>query len=70
MLSNGAVPATREFLQAVRARATEVGAAVNWYLTKQTKLQVAYEHTTFDGGAKAGNRPAERYVQVRWQVYF
>lgn len=50
--------------------ATELGAAVNWYLTKQTKLQVAYEHTTFDGGAKNGNRKAERYVQARWQVYF
>lgn len=48
----------------------EIGAALNWYITRQTKMQLAYEHTTFEGGAKVGNRKAERYIQMRWQAYF
>jgi phosphate-selective porin OprO/OprP len=56
---------------AVAARgALEIGAGVNWYITRQTKMQLAYEHITFDGGAVSGNRKPERYVQVRWQAYF
>ena len=51
-------------------RALELGAALNWYITRQTKMQLAYAHTTFDGGAKSGSRKAERYVQLRWQAYF
>ncbi len=50
--------------------AFEVGAGINWYLTRLTKLQLAYSQTTFDGGVKAGDRRAERYVQARWQGYF
>lgn len=50
--------------------ALEVGAGINWYLTRQTKVQLAYEHTAFRGGAPFGDRRAERYVQFRWQGYF
>ena len=50
--------------------ALEVGVGLNWYITRQTKIQVTYEHTAFDGGAKAGNRKPERYVLLRWQAYF
>ncbi|MCX5766254.1 MAG: porin [Gemmatimonadetes bacterium] len=51
-------------------RATEIGVGANWYNTRSTKVQLAYEQTTFTGGAKTGDRRAERYVQARWQVYF
>ncbi|MCX5756213.1 MAG: porin [Gemmatimonadetes bacterium] len=51
-------------------RALELGASINWFMTRQTKVQLAYEHTTFEGGAKVGNRRTERYVQLRWQAYF
>jgi hypothetical protein len=50
--------------------ALEVGVGLNWYLTRQTKMQLAYENTTFRGGAKVGDRKTERYVQLRWQAYF
>ena len=47
-----------------------LGVGLNWYITRQTKMQLAYEHTTFVGGAKVGNRRAEQYLQLRWQAYF
>lgn len=50
--------------------ALEFGVGFNWYLTRQTKMQLAYENTTFRGGAKVGDRRTERYVQLRWQAYF
>jgi phosphate-selective porin OprO/OprP len=48
----------------------ELGVGLNWYITRQTKMQVAYEHQTFDGGAAIGDRKAESYLQLRWQAYF
>jgi phosphate-selective porin OprO/OprP len=50
--------------------ATELGVALNWYITRATKAQFAYEHTVFGGGARVGDRRAERYIQIRWQAYF
>lgn len=50
--------------------ALEIGVGVNWYLTRQTKVQLAYENTMFEGGARVGDRTTERYVQFRWQAYF
>lgn len=50
--------------------ALELGIGLNWYMTRTSKVQIAYEHTTFEGGAKTGNRRTERYVQLRWQAYF
>lgn len=50
--------------------AMEIGVGLNWYITRLTKMQLAYEHTTFDGGAALGDRKAERLIQLRWQAYF
>lgn len=51
-------------------QATELGVGLNWYFTRKTKMQLAYENTVFDGGAVTGNRKPEHYLQVRWQAYF
>jgi phosphate-selective porin OprO/OprP len=47
-----------------------VGVGVNWYLTKQVKVSVDYEHTTFVGGAADGDRPSEDFVVTRFQHSF
>ena len=49
--------------------AMETGVALNWFLTRQTKLQLAGELVRFSGGAAGGtNRATERYVTLRMQV--
>ncbi len=49
--------------------ATESGVALNWYVQRQTKLQLAGELVRFSGGAAGGaNRATERYVTLRMQV--
>lgn len=50
--------------------AAELGAALSWYITRATKVQLAYERTQFRGGARVGDRRTERYLQLRWQAYF
>jgi phosphate-selective porin OprO/OprP len=50
--------------------ADSVGAGVNWYLTRNAKLILNYEQTTFDGGAAAGDRPDEKAVLARAQFSF
>jgi len=52
----------------IRARAWAVG--VNWYLAKGIKAVVDYEHTTFTGGADAGDRDPEHFVATRVQYSF
>ncbi len=48
-----------------------LGVGVNWYLTKQVKVSVNYEHTTFEGGAADGaDRPSEDFVVTRFQHAF
>ena len=48
-----------------------VGVGVNWYLTKQVKVSVNYEHTTFEGGAADGaDRASEDFVVTRFQHSF
>ena len=48
-----------------------LGLGVNWYLTKQVKVSVNYEHTTFAGGAADGaDRPSEDFVVTRFQHSF
>ncbi len=48
-----------------------LGVGVNWYLTKQVKVSVNYEHTTFEGGAVDGaDRPSEDFVVTRFQHAF
>ena len=68
-IGDEAFPAFADSTVAAR-QGFELGVGLNWYITRYTKLQLAYEHTTFQGGAKVGDRKAERYVQLRWQAYF
>ena len=47
------------------------GLGVNWYLNRNIKQVVDFEHTTFTGGAAAGaDRPAENAIFIRTQVAF
>ncbi len=49
--------------------ALESGVALNWFLQRQTKLQLAGELVRFVGGAPRGaDRATERYVTLRMQV--
>lgn len=50
--------------------AEAVGGGLNWHLTRNTKVSVDYEQTTFDGGASDGDRPEEKVVIARAQVAF
>ena len=67
-VSGSAFPTFVEADLAPRA-AMESGVALNWYLQRQTKLQLAGELIRFSGGAAGGtNRATERYVTLRMQV--
>jgi phosphate-selective porin OprO/OprP len=46
------------------------GVGLNWYLNKQIKVAVNYEHTTFDGGAADGDRRSEDFFLTRFQHAF
>jgi phosphate-selective porin OprO and OprP len=48
----------------------EWAAALNWHLVRGYKLEVDYEHSTFEGGAKGGDRQAESVVLSRLQAAF
>ncbi|GEM_PF-153430 len=50
--------------------ARAVGAAINWYLTQNFKIQLDYEVTRFEGGAPAGNRPDERVLTSQFALIF
>jgi phosphate-selective porin OprO/OprP len=52
------------------SKAKGLGLGVNWHLNRQIKLVVSYEHTTFEGGATDGDRPAEDFVVTRFQHSF
>jgi phosphate-selective porin OprO and OprP len=48
-----------------------LGLGVNWHLTRQVKVSVNYEHTTFEGGAVDGaDRASEDFVVTRFQHSF
>jgi phosphate-selective porin OprO/OprP len=51
-----------------KAKAWAVG--LNWYLARAVKVTLDYEHTTFTGGAAAGDREAENAVITRVQHSF
>ncbi|MBX6364146.1 MAG: porin [Gemmatimonadetes bacterium] len=53
---------------ATAARAWSLGA--NWYVNRNVRLVLDYEHTTFTGGRAAGDRPAERGIVGRAQLAF
>ena len=46
------------------------GAGVNWHFTRQVKVMVDYEHTTFRGGAATGDREPENALITRFQTSF
>jgi phosphate-selective porin OprO/OprP len=52
------------------SKAKALGLGVNWYLTKQVKMTVNYEHTTFESGADGADRPSEDFVVTRFQHSF
>jgi phosphate-selective porin OprO and OprP len=52
------------------SKAKGLGFGVNWHLSRQVKVVVSYEHTTFEGGAATGDRPSEDFVVTRFQHSF
>ncbi|MBA3317311.1 MAG: porin [Gemmatimonadales bacterium] len=52
------------------SKAKGIGMGVNWHLSKQIKVVVNYEHTTFEGGGPTGDRPSEDFVVTRFQHAF
>jgi phosphate-selective porin OprO and OprP len=51
-----------------KASAWAVG--LNWYLNRNVKLVGTYERTTFEGGAREGDRPTENALFFRAQLYY
>jgi phosphate-selective porin OprO/OprP len=51
-------------------KAKGLGLGVNWHLSRQIKVLVSYEHTTFEGGAETGDRASEDFVVTRFQHAF
>ena len=47
-----------------------LGLGVNWWANRNARLMVSFEKTTFDGGARAGDRPDEKVLLTRFQVGF
>jgi phosphate-selective porin OprO and OprP len=53
------------------SEATSYGLGLNWYLNRNVKTVLNYEHTRFDGGAAGGaDRPSESVVFSRLQFAF
>jgi phosphate-selective porin OprO/OprP len=51
--------------------AKEWAVGINWHLVKSYKLDVDYEHVSFEGGgAKLTDRPAESVLLTRLQAVF
>jgi len=51
-------------------KATEWGVGLNWHLGRGFKLMANYERTTFEGGAKTGDKPSEIVVLARVQAAY
>jgi phosphate-selective porin OprO/OprP len=52
-------------------KAKSWGLGLDWYLSRNLKYVVAFDHTTFVGGAVAGaNRTSENALFFRGQVTF
>lgn len=53
------------------SRADEWAVGVNWYLTRNVRITLDYDHTSFKGGATGGaDRETEKVVLSRFQVSF
>src|SRR5688572_25200651 len=55
---------------AAARQADSWGVGLNWYLNENVKWLLDYEHTTFEGGALAGDREDEDAIQLRPAVGF
>jgi phosphate-selective porin OprO/OprP len=55
---------------AAARQADSWGVGLNWYLNENVKWLLDYEHTTFEGGALAGDREDEDAIQLRLAVGF
>ncbi|HET9621918.1 MAG TPA: porin [Kofleriaceae bacterium] len=51
-----------------QARAATVG--VDWFLNKNVRLALDYDHAWYHRGAKAGDKPDENSIITRFQTYF
>jgi phosphate-selective porin OprO/OprP len=51
-----------------QARAATVG--VDWFLNKNVRLAIDYDHVWYNRGAKAGDKPDENSIVTRFQTYF
>lgn len=49
-------------------RATAVGVGLAWYVSRLTKAQLAWETTSYRGGAAGGDRPADHQLLLRLQA--
>jgi phosphate-selective porin OprO/OprP len=47
-----------------------LGTGVNWYLSRNFKIQLDYEVTRFNGGAGNGDRPDERVLTSQFALIF
>ena len=65
-------PGTRLADPSASARkARNPGIGVNWYFSRNFKIQVNYDETTFDGGATGGrDKPEEKAIFTRFQANF
>lgn len=69
-IDDGAFPAFADPAKSA-SRAQEFGAVLSWYLTNNLKLVADYDQTSFTGGADGGgNRPLERAIFARAQVWY
>jgi phosphate-selective porin OprO and OprP len=51
--------------------AKDFGVGLNWHLNRNTKLQLNYDQTSFEGGAPASaDRPSEKALSSRMQFAF
>jgi len=51
-------------------KATAWAIGLTWYLNRNVKYVLNYEQTSFRGGAATGDRPKEKAILARAQVYF
>ncbi|HEY9014378.1 MAG TPA: porin, partial [Gemmatimonadales bacterium] len=51
-------------------KAKAAGVGINWHFTRQVKVGLDYERTTFTGGAATGDREPENAVIGRFQTAF
>ena len=51
-------------------RAADKAVGANWYLNRNVKVMLDYIRTSFEGGAKSGDRPDEKVLLSRFQIAF